>query len=52
MTYTHQMMDIDTFLDYVAIQIYIQNFDWPGNNVRHWRLKTEQYDANAPLKLT
>ena len=31
-------MDIDTYLDYAAVQIFIQNHDWPGNNVRLWRL--------------
>ncbi|NLM25808.1 MAG: hypothetical protein GX208_06780 [Firmicutes bacterium] len=43
-----QLMSVDNFLDYAVIQIYIQNFDWPGNNVRYWRLNTEQYIADAP----
>lgn len=41
------MMDIDNYIDYVAFQIYIANGDWPSNNIRYWRLRTE-YDPDAP----
>ena len=43
-----QLMDIDTYLDYAAVQIYIQNHDWPGNNVRLWRLNLPGNDPDAP----
>jgi len=31
------MMDIDNFIDYQLAQIYFDNRDWPGNNVKIWR---------------
>jgi hypothetical protein len=30
-------VDIDNFILYYAIQTYIDNRDWPGNNMRMWR---------------
>ena len=32
-----QWIDIDNYIDYQAIQIYIGNKDWPQNNVKCWR---------------
>ncbi|MGB4614517.1 MAG: CotH kinase family protein [Limnochordia bacterium] len=43
------LIDIDTYLDYAAVQIYIQNHDWPGNNVRLWRLNIPGSDPSAPF---
>ena len=40
-------MDIDDFLDYQVAQIYLNNTDWPGNNVEMWRLRSS-YDPAAP----
>ena len=31
------MMDVDNFMDYQIAQIYFDNTDWPGNNVKFWR---------------
>lgn len=31
------LVDVDNLLLYNAIQIYIDNKDWPGNNFRAWR---------------
>ncbi|MFA9391633.1 MAG: CotH kinase family protein [Prolixibacteraceae bacterium] len=31
-----EMVDVDCFIDYELIQIYIQNTDWPGNNIKFW----------------
>jgi len=31
------MMDMDNFVRYQAIEIFINNTDWPGNNVKFWR---------------
>ncbi len=44
-----QLIDMDLFLDYAAVQIYIQNFDWPGNNIRLWRLNLNENDPEAPF---
>lgn len=29
-------MDVDNFMDYWITQIYIDNYDWPGNNIKFW----------------
>lgn len=34
------MMDVDNFMDYQIAQIYFDNTDWPGNNVKFWRPRT------------
>lgn len=30
-------IDINEYLNYLAVQIYIANEDWPGNNVKYWK---------------
>jgi len=30
-------MDLDSYLKYQGIQIFSDNRDWPGNNVKYWR---------------
>ncbi len=32
-----QLVDIDTLLLYYAFEMYANNADWPGNNVKFWR---------------
>jgi len=32
-----ERVDIDNFIDYFATQIYIDNSDWPGNNIKFWK---------------
>lgn len=32
-----KMLDIDNFIKYMALNIYVNNRDWPHNNVRMWR---------------
>jgi len=34
------MIDVDNFLDYQIAQIYFDNQDWPGNNIKFWRSRT------------
>jgi len=34
------MMDIENFMEYNIAQIYFNNTDWPGNNVKFWRPRT------------
>jgi hypothetical protein len=31
------LMDMDNYIDYLALQIYARNTDWPGNNLAYWR---------------
>ncbi|HAC15618.1 MAG TPA: hypothetical protein DCE78_06700, partial [Bacteroidetes bacterium] len=40
-------MDVDNFIDYLIIQIFIGNSDWPGNNIEYWREQIE-YDPDLP----
>ncbi len=34
-------IEINEFLNYQISEVYISNFDWPGNNVIAWRPRTE-----------
>jgi hypothetical protein len=36
-----ELIDIDNFIDFQIAHIYVGNIDWPQNNVRLWRYKTE-----------
>lgn len=33
-----QLIDLDNFIDYVILETYISNSDWPGNNMRCWQV--------------
>ena len=35
-----EMLDLQSFADYMAAEIYIINEDWPGNNYSMWRTRT------------
>ena len=34
-------IDIDNHIDYNVGQIFIDNRDWPGNNIKYWRPQTQ-----------
>ena len=34
-------MDIDNFIDYQLSEIYFNNRDWPGNNIKYWQPQSE-----------
>ncbi|HSO86844.1 MAG TPA: CotH kinase family protein [Draconibacterium sp.] len=34
-------IDISNFIDYQLSQIYFNNRDWPGNNIKYWKPQTE-----------
>lgn len=36
-----EYMDIDNFIDYWILQIYVDNYDWPGNNIKFWNSKAK-----------
>ncbi len=46
--HVNTLMDIDNFIEYYAIQIYINNQDWPQNNIDFWRYRTDAYNPDAP----
>ena len=35
-----EMLDLQSFADYMAAEMYIINEDWPGNNYSMWRTRT------------
>lgn len=41
-------MDPDNFMDYQIAQLFLQNYDWPGSNLRYWRAKTDAYEPGRP----
>ncbi len=43
------LVDIDNLMLYYAIQTYINNEDWPGNNFKAWRYyPSENEEINSP----
>lgn len=47
--YLEKHIDIDSYIDYFLIHLYTANDDWPDNNIRAWRLKTDEY-PNMSIK--
>ena len=48
-------IDVDNFVDYQLFEIFINNEDWPANNMRCWQYYTGKwrwifYDGDAALK--
>jgi hypothetical protein len=39
--YVANEIDIDNFIDYQLSQIYFNNRDWPGNNIKYWQPQAE-----------
>ena len=35
--YVESQIDIDNFINYMQTEIYANNRDWPGNNLKKWR---------------
>lgn len=38
-----ELIDVESFVDYYATEIFIGNCDWPNNNERLWRAREEDY---------
>jgi hypothetical protein len=38
------LMDTDQYIDYQAVNIYMAEGDWPGNNIRYWKSSEPPYD--------
>ena len=52
-------IDIDNFIDYQFLEIFIANYDWPNNNMKCWKPQKEGakwrwifYDGDAALRST
>ena len=37
--YVEDQIDIDNYIIYQVAQIYFNNHDWPGNNIKYWKHK-------------
>lgn len=46
--YVTTQLDPVNFADYQIAQIYVNNKDWPANNVEYFRKRTAAYVPNAP----
>lgn len=42
-----KMIDLDSFADYVAVETYISNEDWPWKNWEVWRSRTVDTEAGG-----
>ncbi len=43
-----ERVDVESLAQYYAAQIYFYNTDWPGNNLKLWKKRTENYIPNSP----
>lgn len=37
-----ELLDVESFCNYMAIEFYLRNWDWPQNNVKAWRPRREE----------
>lgn len=47
--YVKTQLDPESLKDYYISNIFLENGDWPGNNIVYWRKKTASYQPNAPF---
>jgi len=36
-----QLLDIEEYINYMCVELYLGNWDWPQNNLKGWRPRTE-----------
>jgi len=41
-------LDPESYIDHQIAHIFAANYDWPGNNVLYWRLRSDDYQPGAP----
>lgn len=39
--YVASLMDVDNYINYMQTEMYVENRDWPANNVKKWRSASE-----------
>ncbi|NLM49364.1 MAG: hypothetical protein GX196_00225 [Clostridiaceae bacterium] len=49
--YLEDRIDFENLATYFILQSYIANTDWPHNNIRYWRYRTERPLPDAPYGL-
>jgi hypothetical protein len=37
-----KQMDVDNYMNYMIFQYFVNNSDWPGNNIKFWRQKSPE----------
>ena len=42
-----EYLDLDNFIQYITVECYLNNWDWPRNNIRVWRANVNGYDPDA-----
>jgi len=42
------LMDIDNYIDFFIVNIFFNNIDWPGHNLKYWRYSGEPENNPAP----
>jgi hypothetical protein len=45
--YIKTRIDTESFIDYMLSEIFMVNTDWPGNNIKYWRYRTNEYLPGA-----
>ena len=40
--YIASLIDIDNFINYISVEIFAYNRDWPGNNLKKWNISSPQ----------
>jgi hypothetical protein len=48
MALVRDRIDLSSFIDYHVTQIFFNNQDWPGNNIRFWRARNGDPSASNP----
>lgn len=53
--YAESLIDMESFINYYILEMFIANFDWPGNNVRFWQAGNGKfrwlfYDGDSGLE--
>lgn len=53
--YVRTHVDVDCFIDYQILELFIENMDWPANNMRCWQLNNGPfrwifYDGDGCLR--
>ena len=45
--YINTRISIESYIDYMVAELFIANTDWPSNNTKYWRLKTDEFLPDA-----
>ena len=51
-----ERMDVEHYMDYLIVEIFLANGDWPANNIKYWRTQSDTgkwrwilYDADMTM---